>query len=53
MLYRTKSGILKVINQTDYINNEIYYNTLINIKFSIILNKPLHYSKLIIDKNIV
>lgn len=53
MLYRNNDGKLIQINKTDYLNDEIYYNQIISTIFSRVLNKPINYSKTIIEKNIV
>ena len=53
MLYRTCDGKLIEINKKNYMNNEIYYKKLVSIMFSRVLNKPINYSKTIIEKNIV
>ena len=53
MLYRNSEGKLIQINKKDYINDEIYYKQIISNMFSRVLNKPVNYSKTIIEKNIV
>jgi hypothetical protein len=53
MLYRNSDGKLIQIDKKDYINDEIYYKQIISIMFSRVLNKPVNYSKTIIEKNIV
>ena len=53
MLYRNSNGKLIQINKKDYINDELYYKEVISIVFSRVLNKPVNYSKTIIEKNIV
>ena len=53
MLYRTRDGKLIQINKADYKNDEIYYKQIIETVFSRVLNKPINYSKTIIEKNIV
>ena len=53
MLYRNSEGKLIQINKKDYINDEIYYKQIISNMFSRVLNKPINYSKTIIEKNIV
>ena len=53
MLYRNSDGKLIQIDKKDYTNDEIYYKQIISIMFSRVLNKPVNYSKTIIEKNIV
>jgi hypothetical protein len=53
MLYRNNDGKLIQINKTDYLNDEKYYKQIISTMFSRVLNKPINYSKTIIEKNIV
>ena len=53
MLYRNNNGKLIEINKRDYINDENYYKQIISTMFSRVLNKPINYSKTIIEKNIV
>ena len=53
MLYRTCDGKLIEIDKKKYMNDEIYYKEIISIMFSRVLNKPVNYSKTIIEKNIV
>ena len=53
MLYRNSDGKLIQIDKKDYMNDEIYYKQIISIMFSRVLNKPVNYSKTIIEKNIV
>jgi hypothetical protein len=53
MLYRNNEGNLIQINKRDFLNDEIYYKQLISTMFLRVLNKPINYSKRIIEKNIV
>lgn len=53
MLYRNNDGKLIQINKTDFLNDEKYYKQIISTVFSRVLNKPINYSKTIIEKNIV
>ena len=53
MLYRNNDGKLIQINKTDFLNDEIYYKQIISTIFLRVLNKPINYSKIIIEKNIV
>jgi hypothetical protein len=53
MLYRNNDGKLIQINKADYLNDETYYKQIILTMFSRVLNKPINYSKIIIEKNIV
>ena len=53
MLYRNNDGKLIQINKTDFLNDEKYYKQIISTVFSRVLNKPINYSKTIIEKIIV
>jgi hypothetical protein len=53
MLYRNNDGKLIQINKRDFLNDEKYYKQIISTVFSRVLNKPINYSKTIIEKIIV